>query len=153
MILWHDAWKSGSSIAGQRFIKRVSVTTALGNMHSHDNASLSTLVTARLICVPLTLDTMCSVFGSREVIKGEQFARRIIIPCGGAVEYLHRNPASGRRRRKRKSRIWDSKIWSPLSRQSDPKMTALARTRSSCKRQTRPLVREIAPHQQTRNWQ
>jgi hypothetical protein len=30
-------------------------------------------------------------------------------------------------------------------------MTALARTRSNFKRQTRPLVREGAPHQQTRN--
>jgi hypothetical protein len=30
-------------------------------------------------------------------------------------------------------------------------MTALARTRSNCKRQTRPLVREGASHQQTRN--
>jgi hypothetical protein len=34
---------------------------------------------------------------------------------------------------------------------SDPRMTALARARSNCKRQTRPLVREGAPYQQTRN--
>jgi hypothetical protein len=27
------------------------------------------------------------------------------LPCGGGVEYLHRNPASRRRRRKGKSRI------------------------------------------------
>jgi hypothetical protein len=32
--------------------------------------------------------------------------------CGGGVEYLHRDPASRRRRRKGKSQIWDSKIWS-----------------------------------------
>jgi hypothetical protein len=31
-------------------------------------------------------------------------------------------------------------------------MTALARTSSNCKRETRPLVREVTPHQQTRNW-
>jgi hypothetical protein len=31
------------------------------------------------------------------------------------------------------------------------KMTALANTRSNCKRQTHLLVREKAPHQQTRN--
>jgi hypothetical protein len=30
-------------------------------------------------------------------------------------------------------------------------MTALAKTCSNCKRQTRPLLREGAPHQQTRN--
>jgi hypothetical protein len=31
-------------------------------------------------------------------------------------------------------------------RESDPKMTALKRVRCNCKRQTRPLVRESAPH-------
>jgi hypothetical protein len=30
-------------------------------------------------------------------------------------------------------------------------MTALAKTNSNCKRQTRPLVIESTPHQQTRN--
>jgi hypothetical protein len=63
-----------------------------------------------------------------------------VLPCGGGVEYLHRNPASRRRRRKGKSRIWDSKIWSRVPRVSDPKMTTLERTSSNCKRQTRPLV-------------
>jgi hypothetical protein len=39
-------------------------------------------------------------------------------------------------------------------RDSDPKMTALARASSNCKqRQTRPLVREVAPTQQTRKCQ
>jgi hypothetical protein len=31
-------------------------------------------------------------------------------------------------------------------------MTALGRISSSCKQQTRPLIREGAPHQQTRNY-
>jgi hypothetical protein len=31
-------------------------------------------------------------------------------PCGGRVEYLHRDPVSRRRQRKGKSQIWDSKI-------------------------------------------
>jgi hypothetical protein len=75
------------------------MTTASGNMTFRDYASLSTLVTARFTCVPMTTDSQittdedtycwidCSVFGSREVIKGgwttpraeqeeEQFARR-----------------------------------------------------------------------------
>jgi hypothetical protein len=72
-------------------------------------------------------------------------------PCGGGVEYLHRDPASRRRRRNGKSQMWDSKIWSRVPRASDPRMTALARTSSSCKRQTRPLVREGAPQVQDRN--
>jgi hypothetical protein len=73
-------------------------------------------------------------------------------PCGGGVEYLHRDPASRRRRRKGKSRIWDNKIWPRVLWDSDPRMTALAKASSNCKRQTRPLVRESAPLQQTRNY-
>jgi hypothetical protein len=71
-----------------------------------------------------------------------------VIPCGGGVEYLHRTPASSRTRRKGKSRIWDTKIWSLVPRHSDSRMTALARTSSNCKRQTRPLVSWSPPHQQ-----
>jgi hypothetical protein len=71
--------------------------------------------------------------------------------CGGGVEYRHRDPASRRRRRKGKSRIWGSKIWPRVPRDSNQKMTALVRASSNFKRQTRPLVRENAPHQQTRN--
>jgi hypothetical protein len=49
------------------------------------------------------------------------------------------------------SRIWDSKIWSRVPWDSDPRMTALVGTGSSCKWQTRPLIREGMPHQQTCN--
>jgi hypothetical protein len=49
------------------------------------------------------------------------------------------------------SRIWVSKICSRVPLDSDPRMTALARISSNCKRQTRSLVRESAPHQQLRN--
>jgi hypothetical protein len=88
----------------------------------------------------------------------------VIIPCGGGVEYLHRSPASPRRRRKGnpvpggitggdlnmgtwpsrlgESRIWDSKIWSWVPRESDRRMTVLARASKNCKLQTRPLVIE-----------
>jgi hypothetical protein len=74
-----------------------------------------------------------------------------VLPCGGGIEYLHRNPTCRKRRRKGKSRIWDSKIWSRVPWEKDLKMTALSRTRSNCKRQTRPLDRKNAPYQQTRN--
>jgi hypothetical protein len=82
------------------------------------------------------------------------FIREIGIPkksylCGGGVEYLHRDPASRRRRRNGKSQIRDSKIWSRVPRDSDPRKTALARPSSIYKRQTRTLVREGAP-QKTR---
>jgi hypothetical protein len=40
-------------------------------------------------------------------------------PCGGGVEYLHRDPASRRRRRKGKSQILDSKIRSQVPRDYD----------------------------------
>jgi hypothetical protein len=74
-------------------------------------------------------------------------------PCGGGVEYLHLDPASRRRGRKGKSQIWDSKIWSRMLRDWDPRKTTLARTSSIYKRQTRPLVREGAPQKQDRNCQ
>jgi hypothetical protein len=74
-------------------------------------------------------------------------------PCGGGVEYLHRDSASRRRRRKGKSQIGDSKIWSRVPRDSDPRKTALARASGTYKRQTRPFVREGAPRNQERNCQ
>jgi hypothetical protein len=57
------------------------------------------------------------------------------------------------RRRKWKSPIWDSKIWSRVPRDSDPRETALARASVMYKRHTHPLVREGAPQQQDRNCQ
>jgi hypothetical protein len=42
-------------------------------------------------------------------------------------------------------------VWSWVPRDSAPRRTALARTISNWKRQTRPLVREGVPHQQTRS--
>jgi hypothetical protein len=72
-------------------------------------------------------------------------------PCGGGVEYLYRDPTSRRRRRKEKSQIWDSKIWSRVLRDSDPRKTSLARPSCIYKRQTRPFVREGARQKQCRN--
>jgi hypothetical protein len=74
-------------------------------------------------------------------------------PCGGGFEFPHRDPASRRRRRKEKSQIWKSKIWSRIPRDSDSRKTTLPRASSIYKRQTRPLVREGAPEKQDRNCQ
>jgi hypothetical protein len=69
--------------------------------------------------------------------------------CGGESEYLHRSPTSHKRWR---SLIWDSKIWSWVLRDFDPRMTALARPRSNymSKLQTHPIIREDGLHQETR---
>jgi hypothetical protein len=77
----------------------------------------------------------------------------VVRQCGGGAEYPHRDPASRRRRRKGKSQIWDSKIWSWVSRDSDPRMTELSRASSIYKRQTRPLVREGVIQKLDRNSQ
>jgi hypothetical protein len=63
------------------------------------------------------------------------------------VTNLHRDPASRRRQRKGKSQTWDSKIWSWVSRDSDPRKTALARASSIYKMQTRlsPLLSSPTP--------
>jgi hypothetical protein len=70
-------------------------------------------------------------------------------PCGGGVEYLHRDPASRKRRRNGKSQVWDSKIWSRVPMDSDLRKTAFGRPSSIYKGQTRPLVREGAPQKKT----
>jgi hypothetical protein len=85
--------------------------------------------------------------------KRDEFRSWQLHPCGGGVEYLHRYPANRRRRRKEKSQIWDSKIWSWVPRNSDPWKTTLARASGIYKRQTRTLVREDAPQKQDRNCQ
>jgi hypothetical protein len=76
-----------------------------------------------------------------------------VLPCRGRVEYLHRDFASRKRRQNGKSHIWDSKIWSRVPRDSNPRKTALGRPSSIYKRQTRPLVREGAPQKRDRNCQ
>jgi hypothetical protein len=83
----------------------------------------------------------------------DQLAVAVRHPCGGGVEYLHRDPASRRRQWKGKSQIWDSKIWSWDQRASDRRRTALATASSIYKIQTRPLVREGVPYKQNRNCQ
>jgi hypothetical protein len=88
----------------------------------------------------------------RDYIK-ETVWRQSRNPCGDGVQYLHRDPASRRRRRKEKSQIWDSKMWSRVPRDSVPRKTALAKASSIYKRQTRPLVRKGAPQKQDRNCQ
>jgi hypothetical protein len=93
-----------------------------------------------------TIDKRCFLCSPcRDVIR--------TVVCWGGVEYLHRDSASRRRRRKGKSQIWASKIWSRVPRDSDLRKTALARANSIYKRQTRPLVREGAPQKQHRNCQ
>jgi hypothetical protein len=42
----------------------------------------------------------CSLLGSEAFIKGSAFVNIRVSPCGGGVEFLHRDPASRKRRRK-----------------------------------------------------
>jgi hypothetical protein len=94
------------------------------------------------------------LFGPRKIlIKKTTEARQLRNPCKGGFEYLHRELASRRRQHKGKSQIWGSQRWSRVPKDSDPRKTALARTSSIYKRQTRPLVRESVPEKQDRNCQ
>jgi hypothetical protein len=47
----------------------------------------------------------------------------------------------------------DSKIWPRVLRDSDPKITAMARASCNCKGQTRPLVRQGVLNKKNRNCQ
>jgi hypothetical protein len=66
---------------------------------------------------------METMFSMRLMMEPHKYEQNTLInafyPCGGEVELLHRDPASRRRRRKGKSQIWDSKIWSRDQRDSD----------------------------------
>jgi hypothetical protein len=93
----------------------------------------------------INCSTQCPLFSTPSRYKTECILEGTVHPCGGGVEYLHRDPASHRRQRKGKSRIWDSKIWSRVPRESDPIKTMLARTSSIYKTQTHPLVRGGVP--------
>jgi hypothetical protein len=105
-------------------------------------------------CRPIARQRMLSVLWSYPRLYNE--TTTIIDSshsCESGVEYLHRDHASRRRWRKEKSQIWDSKIWSRVPRNSDPRKTTLASASSIYKTQTRPLVREGAPQKQDRNCQ
>jgi hypothetical protein len=73
--------------------------------------SVNTHATIRVL-----LETILSIRSVQNIYKAEFHT----LPCGGRVEYLHRNPASRRRRCKGKSPIWDSKIWSRVPWDSPP---------------------------------
>jgi hypothetical protein len=120
LVLWHDVWKPEHSLARQRHAN----TRFRGNGWKENNRG--TVRHGNLYSV------------RPEVIKElVQFSSSVVHPCEGGVEYLHRDPANRRRRRKGKSQIWDSKLWSQVPRDSDPRKTALARASSTYKRQTR----------------
>jgi hypothetical protein len=84
----------------------------------------------------------------RQQVGCEESGDTPVHPSGRGVQYLHRDPESRRRRRKRKSQIWQSKIWSWVPRDLYPRKTTLARVSSIYKRQKRPLWWEGAPEKQ-----
>jgi hypothetical protein len=52
-----------------------------------------------------TIEELCFVCGPCRNIITDKVTVVSSTPCGGGVEYLHRDPASRKRRRKGKSRI------------------------------------------------
>jgi hypothetical protein len=92
-------------------------------------------------------------FRLENIISSPVVNQKSVDLCGDGFEYLHCDPASRRRRREGKSQIWDSKIWSLVRRDSDPRKITLARPSFIYKRQSRPPLREGAPQYQNRNCQ
>jgi hypothetical protein len=97
----------------------------------HVLAAMDTYATIEVI-----LET---VFYTRSVQMGYK-EQKWGIPCGGRIEYLHRSPVIRRRRQNGGLEFEIVKYGLRVPRVSDPRMTALARASSNCKRQTRPLV-------------
>jgi hypothetical protein len=147
-ILWRIARKRFGKHVAERFTVNQNRRPLLDNGFGYRGITGLFGTTQTWTAVLEPLKAVISVRFSRSY-KWRRIFQTEQSPCGGGVEYLHRSPASRRRRRKGKSRIWYSKIWSRVPRNSDPRMTALARTSSYCKRQTRPLVRKSASHQET----
>jgi hypothetical protein len=78
---------------------------------------------------------MCITRSDRNYLRKDP-----ILPFGSVDEYVNRSPASPRRRRKGKSQNLEGEIWSRVPWDSDPRMTALARVSSNCKRKNRPDI-------------
>jgi hypothetical protein len=70
----------------------------------------------------------CVLYAVRcERLTMEHVYSLVQIRVEGGVEYFHRDPASYMGRREGTSQIWESKIWTRVPRDSDPRKTALAR--------------------------
>jgi hypothetical protein len=131
-LLWHEVWQLRGRISEPEKQSTIS-EPSLGNVRMEQWTNWCKLC---FLCNP-----------HRDQIRS-RFWMSISASCMEVgVGYLHRIPASSRRRRKGRSRIWDIKMWSRVLRDSDPRMTALAKASRNYKRQTRPLVRESSPHQ------
>jgi hypothetical protein len=55
--------------------------------------------------IELPLETVFSALSVQRGCKEDNWGDTVVSPCGGRIEYLHRDPASRRRRRKGKSQI------------------------------------------------
>jgi hypothetical protein len=113
------------------------------------------------------LESVFSVESVQKRHKEYRLGLWVSTPRADGFEYLHHRLTSRRRRKGNPvpgGYKWGDLaflvegvsnlrqyIWSWVPRDSDPRMTALVWASSSCKRHTRPLVRDGAPHQQTRN--
>jgi hypothetical protein len=155
----HRFTSASEHVAGQRpqngkrvqpllWNKRINKHSFLGNGWVKTFPRQRILMQRSSCCWTITMETVFSIWSVPRCYKQDSLK-----PCGGGFEYLHRDPASRRRRRKGKSQIWDSKIWSRVSNNSNPRKTTLARTSSIYKIQTRPLVREGAPEKIDHNCQ
>jgi hypothetical protein len=125
------------SITRQRLGKQVSASTD------------TQATTEKLLGIVFSVRSARSGNKRRELVNWYWYL--VPYPCGGGVQYLHRDPASRRRRRKGKSQSETVKYGLKSQGNSDPRKTALARASSTYKRQTRPLVGEGAPQEQDRN--
>jgi hypothetical protein len=140
------------AVSRKRIVKHVPKRSRIG---AHRYATVLVLwVTAR--SVTLTVETR---YPRQRIVQSTATEGSNKINCWdwcrifGRLKGYVKRQKSGRRRRKGKSQNWESKIWSRDLRDSDLRKTALARTSSIYKRQTRPLVREGTPQKQDPNCQ
>jgi hypothetical protein len=148
IVMWHDTWKPELFIARQRLVKHIPVEADARN----DRRAVFSVVRVALVATQrcgkhifaavnqhaTIKEAVFSVGAAPRLYNGGLTQNRVTLFLGDINTGTWPSRLGG-------SRIWESKMWSWVPRDSDLRMTALARTNSNCKRQTHqthPLVRE-----------
>jgi hypothetical protein len=142
-------------LLGNGLLKRVRISTKIVSVNTSNQQTefpwKSILGITRRFCYSGYQRPKHEMFGvvanilSSRIYKGEFIREFERPPCGCGVEYLHRYPASRKRRRKGKSQIWDSKIWSQVPKGLGPEKDCagkrqqhIKKTDSSSRQRGRP---------------
>jgi hypothetical protein len=142
---WENSIVTNMTIAGQQFGKHVPATMDRLNTCCYEGRSLQTSSVQGAFPWHQTFSTVTSRL-YKEPCREEWFITRVDACSNTSTVTLR--VVGGDKKRSLESET----VLVRVPRNSDPRINMLARASSNCKWQIRPLVRESAPHQQTRNY-